>query len=193
MKKTFFYCLAFLLLLSCNSKKEDSNGTKKIEKSEYTITKDGINDLKIGMTKQEVEKLLNQDLGMNAKKDSTGYWSDTIQTKYKTIDVALYFERQYVSEDSGYMKLNGIETSSSLCSTNTGISIGDNKHDILPAYEENPINMGPDYEVVNDTTWVPSKTKYSINIKDGKWDRELIFHLMNNKITSIQATVIIGD
>ncbi|HMK26459.1 MAG TPA: hypothetical protein VK483_10555 [Chitinophagaceae bacterium] len=193
MKKTFFYCLAFLLLLSCNSKKEDNNRTKKTGKNEYTITKDGINDLKIGMTKEEVEKLLDQHFDMDAKKDSAGYWSDTIKTKYKTLDVALYFERQYVTQDSGYMQLNGIETSSPLCSTNTGISIGDTKHDILPAYEENPINMGYDYEMVNDTTWAPSKTKYSINVKDDKWDRELIFHLMNNKITSIQASVIMGD
>ena len=53
--------------------------------------------------------------------------------------------------------------------------------------------MGPEWESVNDSTWAMSKTKYSISIKDDKWDKELIFHLVNKKVVSLQAGIIMGD
>src|SRR4051812_28927800 len=121
MKKTSFYGLAFLLLLSCNSKKEDSKEVKKTGTGDYIISKNGINDLKIGMTQDEVEQLLKQHFNFNAIKDSAGYWSDTVKTKYKDIDVSLYFERQYIDEDSAVMQLNGVETTSAACKTASGI------------------------------------------------------------------------
>ena len=79
------------------------------------------------------------------------------------MDVSLYFERQYNDTDNSIMLLNGVETTSSLCKTASGIGVGDEKSAILPAYEENPINMGPEWESVNDSTWAMSKTKYSIS------------------------------
>jgi len=192
MRNIFCFFLAAFFFASCNSKKEKQT-KKKVENNEYTISKDGIGDLKIGMTEPEVENLLNQQLDFNAMKDSAGYWSDTIKTKYKDIDVSIYFERQYSDDDNGIMQISGVETTSSLCKTSSGAGIGDEKMDILTGYNENPINMGPDWEIVNDTTWVMSKTKYSIYVKDDKWDKELIFRLTNKKVTSLQASIIMGD
>jgi len=192
MRNVFFYFLGLFFFTACNSN-DKKQTKKKSEKSEYTITKDGINDLKIGMSQQEVEKLLNTHFDMNAEKDSVGYWSDTIKTKYRDLDVSLYFDRQYVSEDSGYMEVNGIETSSPLCKTASGVGIGDEKSDIIAAYEDNPVNMSPDWVNVNDTTWAMSKTKYSVYVRDDKWDKEIIFHLTNKKVTSLEARIIMGD
>ena len=41
------------------------------------------------------------------------------------------------------MLLNGVETTSSLCKTASGIAVGDEKSAILPAYEDNPDQYGP--------------------------------------------------
>lgn len=196
MRSLFIPLFSVLVLLSCNSKNKKSGSKepgKKPGSSEYTISKDGIGELKIGMTQAELEKLLNQKLAMKHAADMEA-WGDTVMVKYKEIEVSLYFERQYnEDEDVKIMQLSAIETSSPLCKDANGIGIGDERTAVLSAFEDNPINMGPDYEQVNDSTWAPSKTKYSINVKDDKWDRELIFHLVNKKVASLQASIIMGE
>ena len=196
MKKILLFIFALAVLYSCNQNKSDSDSKESAKKStsfKYTITKDGIDDLKIGMRQEELEKLLNTKFTFKTDKDAPGYWEDTIKAKYKDIDVALYFFRESYDEDSTYMQLMGVQTSSDQVGTASGIGVGDTKHDVIPAYEENPINMGPEWVQTNDTTWDMSKTKYSINVKDDKWDKQLIFHLENKKIVSLGASMIMED
>ena len=189
--------IIMLIFAACNNKpnqpRTDSYTTKVVQNNDYLFSKDGIGDLKIGMKQTEVEKLLNQQFKFNSIKDSAGYWQDTVKAKYKEIEVSLYFERQYIDDDSSIMQLAGVETSSALCKTASGIGIGDEKSTIISAYDDNPIYMGPEFEPVNDTTWLPSKTKYNINVKDDKYDKELIFHLLNKKVVSLEAAIIMGD
>ncbi|MEO5946363.1 MAG: hypothetical protein ABIP79_06065 [Chitinophagaceae bacterium] len=192
MKNSLLFFLAVFVFFSCKQK-DKKEPVKKVENADYIISKDGINELKIGMKHTEVEKLVNQQFNFNAIKDSAGYWQDTVKAKYKEIEVSLYFERQYMDDDNSIMQLFGVETSSPLCKTESGIGMGDEKSSVLPAYEENPITMGPEYEAVNDTTWAMSKIKYSISVKDDKWDKELIFHFVNKKIVSLAAALIMGE
>ena len=195
MRNLFIFFFAAFTILSCNQKSKQPAAKQpdnKTENTGYVITKDGIGDLKVGMTKSEVEKLLGQKFNLKSATDSTA-WQDTALAKYKDLDVSLYFERQYSEESSYDMQLTGVSTSSSLCKTALGIGIGDEKSTIISAYDDNPIDMGPDYETVNDSTSVPSKTKYSINVKDDKWDKELVFRLVNKKVTSLQASILMGE
>jgi hypothetical protein len=196
MRSLFIISFLGFALFSCNQKKQQPDSKqadKKNENTGYTISKDGIGELKIGMTQAEVEKLLSQSFNFNAIKDAPGYWQDTVKAKYKEIEVSLYFERQYIDDDSSMMQLAGVETNSPLCKTASGIGIGDEKSTIISAYDDNPVDMGPVFEPVNDTTWLPSKTKYNINVKDDKYDKELIFHLFNKKVASLEAAIIMGD
>ncbi len=192
MKNFLVYLILAFVLLSCNQK-DKKEPEKKIEKTEYTITKDGIGDLKIGMRDADVEKIVNQRFNFRMVIDSPGYWQDTVKAKYKDIDVSLYFERLDGDSDSSYMQLTGLVTSSTLCKTEYGVGIGDDRSAILQPYDDRPIDMGPEYEQVNDTTWALSKTKYSVNVKDDKWDREIIFHLVNKKIVSLGVGLIMGE
>jgi hypothetical protein len=183
-------------LFSCNQKKlqpDSKLSGKKVENTGYTISKDGLGELKIGMTQAEVEKLLSQQFKFNSVKDAPGYWQDTVKAKYKEIEVSLYFERQYVDDDNATMQLAGVETGNSLCKTASGLGIGDEKLTIVSRYDDNPIDMGPEFEQVNDSTWLPSKTKYYINVKDDKYDKQLSFHLLNKKVVSLQAAIIMGE
>jgi hypothetical protein len=192
MRNLILSFLAAIAFFGC-SQQNKKQPAKKNENTNYIISKDGIGDLKIGMNQTEVEKLLKLQFQFNAMKDSAGYWQDTIKAKYLEIDVSLRFERQYVDDDSSFMQLAGVETSSSLCKTASGIGIGDEKPAIISAYDDSPIDMGPAFEQVNDTTWLPSKTKFNINVKDDKYDKELVFHLLNKKIVSLEAALIMGD
>ena len=194
MKNFLLGLLAAFVLFSCNQKEKDKKEQKKkVEKNEYTITKDGIGPIQIGMKDAELEKILNQRFTFRMVVDSPGYWQDTIKAKYKDMDVSLFFERMNGDSDSTYMQLWGLETSSALCKTEYGVGIGDDKSAILQPYDDRPIYMGPEWEQVDDTTWALSKTKYSINVKDDKWDREIIFHLVNKKIVSLGAGIVMGE
>ncbi|MBI5858109.1 MAG: hypothetical protein HZB42_10740 [Sphingobacteriales bacterium] len=195
MRSLFIILLSALTIVSCNQKDKQSSSKQKDKKnvnSSYVVSKDGIGEVKIGMTQAELEKLLNQKLAMKYAGDPEA-WADTSTAKYKDIDVTLYFER-YTNEDETHnMQLTGVKTSSSLCTTASGLGIGDDKPAIIAAYDDNPIDMGPEYEQVNDTTWAPSKIKYNINIKDDKWDRQLIFQLIDKKVASLGASIIMGE
>lgn len=195
MRNLFIFFFGAFTILSCNQKSKQPAAKQpdnKTENTGYIINKDGIGDLKVGMTKSEVEKLLGQKFNLKSATDST-VWQDTALAKYKDLDVSLYFERLYSEENSYDIQLTGVSTSSPLCKTVSGIGIGDEKSAIISAYDNNPIDMGPDYETINDTTSVPSKTKYSINVKDDKWDRELVFRLVNKKVASLQASILMGE
>jgi len=194
MRKFILPLIAISLFCSCNQKGQNTTEpTKKNTKFKYTISKDGIDDLKIGLTEDQVNKLLGTNFQFETNEDSTGYWQDTVKAKYKDIDVSLFFFRETYDKDSVWMQLMGVETSSDQVGTATGIGVGDTKHDVIPSYEENPITMGPEWVQINDTTWDMSKTKYSINVKDDKWDKQLIFHLEDKKIVSLGASMIMED
>lgn len=197
MKKTLLILLAIVAIAGCNQKDKNKSSKKTGDTPAdpgYVITKDGIGELKLGMTQEELEKVLNQKLVMKHAKDTGLVWADTAVAKYKDMEVSLYFDRQYNADETvKIFELSAIETSNSLCKTNSGIGIGDDRAAILSAYENNPIDMGPEEDRVNDTTWVLSKTKYYINVKDDKWDRELVFRLVDKKVASIQATIIMGE
>lgn len=197
MKKILLILSAVALIASCNQKNKQNSSKKTGDKPAdpaYVITKDGIGELKLGMTQEDLEKLLNQKLGMKHAKDTGEVWADTAVIKYKDMDVSLFFERQYTDDQNvNILQLIAVETGSPLCKTDSGLGTGDDRSAILSAYENNPIDMGPVEDMINDTTWAFSKTKYYVNVKDDKWDRQLIFHLTDKKVTSIEATIIMGE
>jgi len=72
MKNLLLAFFAAVVLFSCNQKdkqKSSKQSDKKTENTPYTISKDGIGELKIGMTQAELEKLLNQKLTMKHAAD----------------------------------------------------------------------------------------------------------------------------
>ena len=196
MKNVLLILLTALVFTGCKqSDKEKSSGKKDKEtvSAENTITKDGIGNLKIGMTKTDLEKMLKTTLSMKHAKDTGEIWMDTATVQYAGMEVELYFQKLYSEEPSTEMELFGLSTKSPLCKTATGIGVGDDRNAVLAAYEENPITMGPESVMVNDTTWALSKTNYAIHVSDDKWDKQISFYLINKKIASIEAGMQMGE
>jgi hypothetical protein len=196
MKNSLLVLAAILLLASCkNNDKEKSSGQKDKTpvSSEYTITKDGIGELKIGMLQADIEKMLKQSLVMKHAKDTGEIWSDTATVTYNKMEVTLYFQKSYLEGHTDDFELFGLSTNSPLCKTPAGIGVGDDRNAVLAAYADNPITMGPESVMVNDTTWAFSKTDYYIYVSDEKWDRQLSFRLVNKKVASVEAILQMGD
>jgi len=195
MKNFILLFTAILIFAACNDSKEKSASktNKATASAEHTITKEGIGDLKIGMTKTAIEKMLNQSLTMKHANDTGEVWVDTATVKYADMEVTLSFQRGYSEDNSNEMELFAVSTSSTLCKTMSGLGVGDDRDDILAAYEDNPITMGPENIMLNDTTWGLSKTNYFINVSDEKYDKQINFILVNKKIATMEASLQMGD
>jgi len=196
MKNSLVAFAAVLFLAACKEKAKEKSSVpteNKPASSEYLISKDGIGELRIGMTKTDLEKILKTPLAMKHANDTGEVWVDTAAATYGKIEVMLYFQKQYLEKPTDEMELMGISTNSPLCKTTTGLGVGDDKSAILIAYDNSPITMGPENIMLNDTTWALSKTNYYIHVSDDKWDKTISLLLVNKKITSIEAMLQMGD
>jgi hypothetical protein len=195
MKNSLLLLVTVLLLAACKNddKQKSSTQTDKKVSSEYLISKEGIGELKIGMTRTELEKLLKQSLVMKHANDTGEVWSDTATVTYAKMEVTLYFQKMYSETPTDEMELFGLSTSSPLCKTATGLGVGDDRNAVLAAYEDSPITMGPENIMLNDTTWGFSKTNYNIYVSDDKWDKQLSFLLVNKKVATLEAVLQMGD
>ncbi|MBL7730070.1 MAG: hypothetical protein JNM88_02750 [Chitinophagaceae bacterium] len=196
MKSILTVLIAACIIAACSQgdkKKSSSKNEKSSVDAKHLLTKEGIGELKIGMLQKDIEKLLGQALQMKHAKDTGEIWSDTAVAKYGDMDVELYFQRSYREEHKDEMELFGMSTGSTLCKTAEGVGVGDDRNAILEAYPDNPITMGPDSYMVNDTTWALSKTDYFINVSDDKWDKQINFRLVNKKVTKMEASLNMGE
>lgn len=195
MKSFLTVFIATLIIAGCSQSDKKKNATtdKKPGDAKYLLSKEGIGDLKIGMLQKDIEKLLNQSLSMKHRNDTGEVWMDTATAKYGDIEVELYFQKSYSENPVDKMELFALSTGSPLCKTASGVGVGDDRSAILAAYENNPINMGPESVMVNDSTWTLSKTNYYINVSDDTWDKQIIFQLINKKVATIQASLAMGE
>lgn len=155
------------------------------QNTDYLVTPKGIGQLKLGMKKAELEKVLGKKIQLKNLLEKDGY-SDTIKAKYKNIDVQVYIEKSWVDEDNYELVLSGIRTSSPLCKTAGGIGIGTDKLRIVNAYENSTVYIWPEYE--DDTYTRRSKTKAVISVFSDEEANSLNFYLVNKKVASIEVT-----
>lgn len=155
-----------------------------------TVTMAGIGDIKLGMKKADLEKLVNQSFGLphlTAKNDD--YYQDTVHINYKGIEADVIFQKEYGENNKYDIAIWEIKSSSNQLKTKSGIGIGDDKYKIISTYEGYTIWIMPEYEN-NYTT--KSKTKSTIWLH-GDDGNVIIFNLDNNKVVAIRVTYFEGD
>jgi hypothetical protein len=179
MKKSILLFLVFTTTASAQNKN-------------YLVTMDGIGAVKIGMSQDEIEKMLHQKFVLRNSLDSTAEsYNDPATARYKDISLPLFFQRQYTENNNFFMYLIGMKTNSPLFKTENGIGVGSDKLKIISAYEANTISMGPEYEGKDFT--IKSKTKYQVTIKSDDYKRQIIFYLRNKKVITIEVDTIFSD
>ena len=192
MRKIHFpFFITLLFFAACGNNKEEQSSSKKTvtidPNYDYLISMDGIGVVKLDMSQAELEKLLNKKIPLTNPTDTiSGSWQDSATVNYKDIVLKIDFQRTYTEQDTFYMRVIAIETSSPLAKTSAGLSIGSDLSTIVDAYENNPIALGPDF-----TT---NKTKYLIAVRDEVVNsREIDFYLVNKKVVAIDVVIHFSD
>lgn len=182
--------LPFLFFLAACGGKQDEKKTGKNENTDYLVSLDGIGAVKTSMTQEELEKLLQQKVPLTNPTDTvSGSWSDSAVIRYKEAELRLGFVRTYAytTTDSFHMRVTGMITSSPLCKTANGAGIGSTKQEVVDAFDNYRIYMGPESIMINDTTWGPSKTGYKIQVREAREGAQIVFYLKNNRVYSIEV------
>lgn len=188
--------IPFLFFLAACGGKQDSNTVEKNENTDYLVSLDGIGPIKTGMSQAELEKVLNQKIPLTNPTDTvSGSWMDSAIVKWKDAELRLSFVRTYAYKELGrfHMRINDITTSSPLCKTAGGAGIGLTKQQIINTFDNYKIYMGPEFIMVNDTTWERSKTLYSIRVREAREGPQIVFYLKDNKVQSIEVGAYYDD
>lgn len=188
--------LPVLLFLAACGSKQSNNTAEKNENSDYIVSLDGIGPVKNGMSQAELEKILNQKIPLTNPTDTvSGSWMDSAVIKWKDAEMHLSFVRTYAYKDldSFHMRVNDIKTSSPLCKTAEGAGIGFTKQQVISTYSDYKIYMGPEFIMINDTTWERSKSLYLIRVREAREGPQIVFYLKDNKVHSIEVSTYYDD
>jgi len=154
------------------------------------VTMNGIGDIKLGMKKAELEKLVNQTFKLphlSSKNDDA--YQDTVRINYKGMEANVMLQKEYSENDKYDIAVWEIKSSSPQLKTKSGIGIGDDKYKIVSMYEGYVIWIMPEYE---NNYSVKSKTKSSVWLH-GDGGNVIIFYLDKNKVTAMSVTYFEGD
>src|SRR4051812_36228755 len=107
-----FRCLAVIFLLNTIPANAQSNST---------VTFNGFGEIKLGMTKAELEKLLNESIAVpKITAGKPGVYQDTLHVVYKGVDEDIFLQRPYAEQDDE-IQIVMIKSNSALLKTKSGI------------------------------------------------------------------------
>lgn len=181
MKKIFFFF--FIAVASCTAAQE----------KDHIISMNGLGSLKLGMSQEEVEKLLSEKILLPNSLDTINHnYQDTAKLKYKKVDVQLEFNRSYYAPYKFRMRLIGIRASSPICKTAAGFGVGTDMLKIIAAYDSFHVKIQPGYVNYYETEEGPGKSTLSI-LDDAASTMEyyadaytMVFYLLNKKVISFE-------
>jgi hypothetical protein len=153
-------------------------GCKTSEKKVVMADFSGIGELKLGMSKAELEKLLGTTITLK-KIGIEETYMETINAKYMDMDMELQLMRSDFEDKVAI--LDGVLTTSSSCETKEGIGIGTDRAKIIETYESHLL-------IINNDTGDKNKITSTIKLVNIDNDHEcIIFSLVNNKVVSIEV------
>lgn len=158
------------------------------QNKDYLLSLDGIGSLKLGMSIDELEKVLKTKITLKVIDVDPVVLVETIKAKYKGIDVVINLWKR---ED--YIAVDGISASSPLCKTSSGIGIGSTKLQIIAAYDGYHIDAKPVFEYEGDNKPKKIMTKSTVIVKEGVEGNAIFFTLVHNKVVSFDILPIFDD
>ena len=157
----------------------------KAQTTSYTVSMSGIADVKLGMTKSSLEKLLNQAIQLPRLSKEKNYERDTVACNYNGLNLSVVFEKQEINNKNEIVVWEVKSTHPQL-KTRSGIGIGDDKLKIISTYDNYTIYIMPGYDDADYT--IKSKTKSTIWLHGDESGKVIIFYLTNNKVTGMCVT-----
>ncbi|HYH14357.1 MAG TPA: hypothetical protein VD794_04000 [Flavisolibacter sp.] len=154
-----------------------------------SVTMNGIGEIKVGMSKKDLEKLIG--VSISSKRLSDDDWSyDTVRFYHKTIHFEAILSKELDAKQEPYIAVWGITSDNNRLRTKSGISIGDDKLKVINTYEMYSINLSPANEGPDFST--KSKTQSYVTLYSDDGTRTIIFHLTRNKVTAISVAFNLG-
>ena len=147
------------------------------QKNGYTVSFDGIGELRLGMGKAELEKLLHIKFVLKHI-HVDGVYTETVQAKYLGKDVTLNLMR---SEDK-IAFLESISVTDPLFKMADGTGIGTDQSTIVNKYEDQLLIIQPLYLEENRVRNTTTVTLANIE----NYHAAIIFTMVNNKVVSIE-------
>lgn len=177
MKKNMLPVLGIFVYAVVSCSNNSSTPTDPPQNKNYLVSMTGIDSIQLGMTKVELEKLVNTSLDLQHIK--AGNWSDTIKVKYKGMDLTLCIE----GDNEKDATLRGIETTNPSCRTSAGLGVGTEKIKVIDTYPINTKYIAPEYEEYP----VRSITRSAVAVMDTLDTRALVFHIIKRKVISVEV------
>jgi len=148
------------------------------QKNDYTVSFSGIGELKLGMGKAELEKLLKmkivlKHIGVDVVR------TETIKAKYLGKDVALHL---FGSQD-GDASLEGIGVTDPMFNMADGTGIGTDQSTIVDKYEDQLLIIQPEY---SDDGTLKNNTTITLAAIDN-YRAAIIFTMVNKKVVAIEV------
>jgi hypothetical protein len=162
-------------LVNCGS--NSSSKQDGPQNNDYLVSMYGIDSLKLGMSKSELEKLTGSPVKLVRIPAQNGI--DTISIKYRGADMTIMLDG---SSDSTAAVI-AIQTMHPSCRTANGIAVGSDKMKVIDAYEDFNKYVAPEYEIYPKR----SATKSVVAVTDTIESRAMVFHIINKKVASIEV------
>jgi hypothetical protein len=170
-----FWGLPAFVFIGCGNKSD----TPASQIKDYPVSMTGLDSLKLGMSKAELEKMLDTTFKLRHITVDGGAY-DTFPTRYKGMDIVVFLQE---SDETKVAALSGIRSDNPSCKTLHGIGVGSAKAAVIEAYADYKRYIAPEYEIYPER----SKTKSVIAVMDTADSRAMLFHIMNKKVTSIEV------
>ncbi|MEO7923509.1 MAG: hypothetical protein ABIR30_07515 [Chitinophagaceae bacterium] len=180
MKSSLVFLLPLILLIACSQseKEKEKEDPKNLNKA-YVVSFTGMDSLKTGMTKAELEKLL----GMTIHLKHIGIdeqLTETIEAKFHGQDVSLDLAS---SSEEAIASLEGVHTKSALFKTIEGIGVGSGKEEIIRAYDQQVLILTE--EDMDSTISPPGRSMVITLAKADDIHQSMYFVLVNKKVVGI--------
>lgn len=164
------------IVVSCGNKTAKT-GTDDPQNNNYLVSMNGVDSLKLGMSKTDLEKLVNTPIKLPNL--AGGGAPDTVNVKYKGMDMIIYFD----GGDDSTATIRGIQTSNPACKTDKAMGVGSDKLAVIDAYEDFTKYVAPEYE----TYPVRSTTRSAIAVADTFNTNAIVFHILSKKVASVEV------
>jgi hypothetical protein len=153
-------------------------GNSIAQKSDYTVSFDGIGELKLGMAKAELEKLLRTKIVLKHIGVDESY-IETIRAKYLGRDIELHL----FGSEAKTVILEGIGVTDPVFKTADGIGIGTDQSMIIDKFEDHLLIMHPEYSPEGLVTNATVITLANLD----NYRTAIIFTTVNKKVVSIRV------
>ncbi|HEU4470141.1 MAG TPA: hypothetical protein VFR58_03580 [Flavisolibacter sp.] len=159
-------------------------GTSIAQTNSLTVSMSGIGEIRVGMKKEQLEKLTGKSLKPVNLRKTDDWQRDTVSFVYKDIAYEVMLDRDPLDAENKSFVVYEVKSSGAQLKTRSGIAIGDDKLKIVSTYQDFTMHIAPDYE---QNYTVKSKTRSVVTLYGDESNTVIVFYLTNNKVTGFSV------